>query len=47
MSFIPADYGSWEVFARGDFLFLGDNLETANDGDSFEAIGTIGISLAY
>ncbi len=47
LSFIPADYGSWEVFVKGDFLFLGDNLETANDGDSFEAIGTIGISLAY
>jgi len=47
LSFIPADYGSWEVFVRGDFLFLGDNLEAVNDGDAFEAIGTIGISLAY
>jgi hypothetical protein len=47
LSFIPADYGSWEVFVKGDFLFLGDNLEAVNDGDSFEAIGTIGISLAY
>jgi len=47
LSFIPADYGSWEVFARGDFLFLGDNLEAVNDGDSFEAIGTFGIALSY
>ncbi len=47
LSFIPADYGSWEVFVKGDFLFLGDNLEAANDGDSFEAIGTIGIALSY
>lgn len=47
LSFIPADYGSWEVFVKGDFLFLGDNLEAVNSGDAFEAIGTIGISLAY
>jgi hypothetical protein len=47
LSFIPADYGSWEVFVKGDFLFLGDNLEAVNDGDSFEAIGTFGIALSY
>lgn len=47
LSFIPAAYGSWEAYARADFLFLGDNLEAVNDGDSFQAIGTFGIALAY
>lgn len=47
LSFIPADFGAWEAYARGDFLFLGDNLEAVNDGDSFQAIGTFGIALSY
>jgi hypothetical protein len=47
LGFIPADYGSWEIFVKGDFLFLGDSTKAINSGDSFEAIGTIGISLAY
>jgi len=47
LSFIPADYGSWEVAAGVHFLFLGDNAETINGGDGSEVIGTIGISMSY
>ena len=44
---IPKDFGEWGVTIAGHFLFLGDNLEEANNGDSFEAIGTIGLSMSY
>ena len=47
LSFIPAAYGTWEIHAGVHFLFLGDNLETVNRGDSFEAVGTFGISMTY
>ncbi|MFQ5846246.1 MAG: hypothetical protein ACE5IQ_01075 [Candidatus Methylomirabilales bacterium] len=47
LGFIPAAFGTWEINAGVHFLALGDNLETVNSGDAFEAIGTFGISLAY
>jgi hypothetical protein len=47
LSFIPATYGTWEVHAGVHFLFLGDNLETVNNGDAFQAVGTFGISMVY
>jgi hypothetical protein len=47
LGFIPADYGSWEVYIKGDFLFLGSSTEAINGGEDFEAIGTIGVALAY
>ncbi len=47
LAFIPADYGSWEMFVKGDFLFLGNSLEAINAGESFQAIGTIGIAMSY
>jgi hypothetical protein len=47
LAFIPAAYGTWEIHAGVHFLFLGDNLETVNHGDSFEAVGTFGISMTY
>ena len=47
LSFIPAAYGTWEIHAGVHFLFLGDNLEAVNHGDSFEAVGTFGISMTY
>jgi hypothetical protein len=47
LGFIPADYGSWEVYIKGDFLFLGSSTKAINGGDDFEAIGTIGFALAY
>jgi hypothetical protein len=47
LGLIPEDFGSLSLTLAGHFLFLGDNLETANNGDSFKAIGTIGVSLSY
>lgn len=53
LAFIPASYGSWQLKGGIQFLFLGDNLRAANRAqddrhqDGFEAIGTVGISLAY
>ena len=44
---MPADFGAWEVHVGVNFLVLGDNLEAVNNGDSFEAIGTVGISMTY
>jgi hypothetical protein len=47
LAFIPAAYGAWEIHAGVHFFFLGDNLEAVNGGDSFEAVGTFGISMTY
>lgn len=47
LGLVPEDFGSLSLTIAGHFLFLGDNLETANNGDSFKAIGTIGVSLSY
>ncbi len=44
---LPAGYGDWTLTAGVHGLFLGDNLETANRGDNFEVIGTMGLSLAF
>jgi hypothetical protein len=47
LGLVPEDFGSLSLTIAGHFLFLGDNLETANNGDSFKAIGTVGVSLSY
>jgi hypothetical protein len=44
---IPKSFGELSITVAGHFLFLGDNLEAANNDDAFKAIGTIGISLSY
>jgi hypothetical protein len=44
---IPKSFGELSVTVAGHFLFLGDNLEEANNGDGFKAIGSIGVSLSY
>jgi hypothetical protein len=44
---VPKSFGEVSVTVAGHFLFLGDNLEEANNGDAFKAIGSIGVSLAY
>ncbi len=43
----PESFGSLSVAVAGHLMFLGDNLEAANNGDAFKAIGTIGVSLSY
>ena len=47
LGLVPEDFGSLSLTVAGHFLFLGDNLETANNGDFFKAIGAIGVSLSY
>lgn len=47
LSFVPAQFGSWEAAAGVHFLFLGDNAEAMNNGNDFEVIGTFGISMSY
>jgi hypothetical protein len=40
-------FGAWSTFFSVNALFLGDNLDTVNNDDSFELIATVGISLAF
>ena len=47
LAFIPPSFGSWQVKAGLQGLFLGDNLKAANRNDSTEVIGTIGIAFTY
>jgi hypothetical protein len=44
---VPADLGEWELGAGVHFLFLGDNNESLNNGDDFEAVGTLSLSMSY
>ena len=44
---IPESFGELSVTVAGHLLFLGDNLEAANNGDDFKAIGSVGLSLSY
>ncbi len=47
LAFISPDYGSWEAYVKVDFLFLGSSLETINNGDDFQVIGTVGVAMTY
>ena len=47
LALIPEEYGAWKASAGVHFLALGDNLASANNNDSFEAIGTWGLSFSY
>jgi hypothetical protein len=47
LAFIPPGFGSWQLKAGLQGLFLGDNLEAANGGDGTEVIGTLGIAFTY
>jgi hypothetical protein len=47
LSFVPAQFGSWEASTGVHFLFLGDNAKAGNGGDDLEIIGTFGISMSY
>lgn len=44
---IPKSFGALSLTVDGHFLFLGDNLEAANNGDAFKAMGVVGVSLSY
>jgi len=47
LALIPEKYGAWEASAGVHFLTLGNNLQSANGGDSFEVIGIWGLALSY
>lgn len=47
LSFIPRDFGSWQLKASLAWLRLGDNLRAVNNNDRNEIIGTIGIAFSY
>jgi hypothetical protein len=39
--------GAFELHGGVDFLFLGDNPEALNGGDSIKPVGTVGLSFSY
>ena len=47
LAFIPADYGSWEAYVKGDFFFLGNSTKAINAGDNFTGVVTAGVSMSY
>ncbi len=47
LSFAPARLGSWTLSGGVGVLFLGDNLETINGGDSSEVILSLGLGIAF
>jgi hypothetical protein len=47
LKFIPASYGAWSAKASLTYITLGDNLKAANNRESSEVIGTIGLALTY
>lgn len=47
LTFIPEKYGAWEGYVGVTVLFLGEDLETVNNGDSYEVIGTLGVGMKY
>jgi hypothetical protein len=44
---IPESYGAWEVSGGVNLLSLQNTLTTLNGGDEFQAVGTVGFSIAY
>ena len=44
---IPASYGAWEVTGGVHLLSLQDTLTALNGGDDFQAVGTVGFSIAH
>jgi hypothetical protein len=47
LKFIPARFGNWQAKGSINVLQLGDNLQTANQGDSMQVIGAFGLALTY
>ncbi len=47
LNFLPARLGSWNLSGGVSRLFLGDNLETINGGDSSEVILSLGLGIAF
>lgn len=47
LAFMPSEYGQWTLSAAVELLYLGDTNEALNNGDEFEAVGSLGLSLSY
>ena len=47
LNFVPARSGSWTLSGGASILFLGDNLEKINGGDSSEVILSLGLGIAF
>ena len=47
LNFVPARSGSWTLSGGVSILFLGDNLEKINGGDSSEVILSLGLGIAF
>ena len=44
---MPASVGTWTVSGGVHLLALGDYLQILNDGDKLQAVGSVGINIAY
>jgi hypothetical protein len=45
---IPTNYGAWSLTGRVDYYqFFADSTEATNAGDSWEVVGTLGVSFTY
>ena len=47
LNFVPARLGSWTLSSGASILFLGDNLEAINGGNSSEVILSLGLGVAF
>ena len=44
---VSQNFGSWELTGGFQLLSLGSYLESLNDGDQVQAIGSFGVSIGY
>ena len=44
---VPEAFGAWELTGGMHLLLLGNYLETLNDGDEVQVVGSIGLSIGY
>jgi hypothetical protein len=47
LKLVPPAYGAWQLKGALTYITLGDSMKAANNRDSSEVIGTIGIALTY
>ena len=44
---MPASAGTWTISGGVHLLALGDYLKALNDGDALQAVGSVGVHIAY
>lgn len=47
LDFIPADYGVWSASAGLDLYLVNDDANLLDDGDDFEIVALVGVSMEY